>query len=93
MAYFTGFVFGESLETSERVMRAVFGEHELQLLYRVALEMGHVDRGMGCHGVTNVGQGIDVIRIEDDEDMVDAANMEAQTSQVGSSGGKFIFDL
>ncbi|KAF3537824.1 hypothetical protein F2Q69_00024951 [Brassica cretica] len=68
-AIFEGLVYGQRLETSERVMGEIFGEQEMQLLYRVALEMAHVDRDGGFNAISGVGQGIDVIHIDDDEDM------------------------
>ncbi|CAH8392795.1 unnamed protein product [Eruca vesicaria subsp. sativa] len=51
-AIFEGLVFSERLLTSERVMLEIFGEQEMQLLYRVAQELQHVDRGVGFQGAS-----------------------------------------
>ncbi|KAJ4906322.1 Uncharacterized protein Rs2_09980 [Raphanus sativus] len=85
-ATFEGLVYAERIETSERVMTEIFGEQEMQLLYRVALEMRHVDRGLGLHGVNGVGLGMNVIQIEDD-DMVDAPYIGSRAPEVGGSSG------
>ncbi|XP_048608171.1 uncharacterized protein LOC125584176 [Brassica napus] len=87
-AIFEGLIYGQRLETSERVMREIFGEEEMQLLYRVALEMAHVDRDGGFNAISGVGQGIDVIHIDDDEDMADVANVGGNTPEaVAAVGG------
>ncbi|KAF8093512.1 hypothetical protein N665_0383s0139, partial [Sinapis alba] len=88
-AIYESLVFGERLLTSERVVTEIFGEQEMLLFYRVALEMRHVDRGVRTHAVSRVGQGIEVIRIEDDEDMVDVPNVGSHSPQAieGPGGG------
>lgn len=90
--YFAGLVYAERIETSERVMTEIFGEQEMQLLYRVALEMRHVDRGLGLHGVNGVGLGMNVIQIEDD-DMMDAPYIGSRAPEVGGSSGKYLTSL
>ncbi|CAH8392089.1 unnamed protein product [Eruca vesicaria subsp. sativa] len=80
-AIFEGMVFGERLLTSATVMWEIFGEHEMQLLYRVALELGSVDRGLDIHTVTGVQQRIEVILIDDDDDMVDVEEEEAKAAE------------
>lgn len=93
---FSGLVYGEPLETSEIVMREIFGEQEIQLLYRVALEMGHVDRGgQQFHSLTGVRQGVNVIQIDDDDDdnMLDVTYVGGPSQQGVASVGKFIHHL
>ncbi|KAG2322423.1 hypothetical protein Bca52824_015636 [Brassica carinata] len=80
-AIYESLVFGERLPTSERVMNEIFGEQEMLIFYRVALEMGLVDMGVGSQAISGVGQGIEVIRIDDDEDMADVGSSEALTPQ------------
>lgn len=74
-------------------MREIFGEQEMQLLYRVALEMAHVDRDGGFNAISGVGQGIDVIHIDDDEDMADVANVGGNTPEAVAAVGKMILEL
>ncbi|KAJ4889033.1 Uncharacterized protein Rs2_28781 [Raphanus sativus] len=46
-ARYESLVLGERLLISERVMSEIFGEQEMLLLHRVALEMSYADRVMG----------------------------------------------
>lgn len=70
---------GERLVTSERVMNEIFGEQEMLILHRVALEIGHADRVLRPQPSTGVTQGIEIIQLDDDDEMVDV-------SQTGGTG-------
>ncbi|KAG2304469.1 hypothetical protein Bca52824_033120 [Brassica carinata] len=46
-ATYDSLVFGERLAKSERVMNEIFGDKEMLIFHRVALEMGFEDSGLG----------------------------------------------
>ena len=70
---------GERLVTSERVMNEIFGEQEILILHRVALEIGHADRVLRPQPSSVVTQRIKIIQLDDDDEMVDV-------SQTGGTG-------
>uniref|UniRef100_M4F017 SWIM-type domain-containing protein n=1 Tax=Brassica campestris TaxID=3711 RepID=M4F017_BRACM len=78
-ARYESLVLGERLVTSERVMNEIFGEQEMLILHRVALEIGHADRVLRPQPSTGVTQGIEIIQLDDDDEMVDV-------SQTGGTG-------
>ncbi|KAG2314217.1 hypothetical protein Bca52824_017339 [Brassica carinata] len=69
-ATYESLVFGERLLTCEEVMKEIFGEREMVILHRVALEMGSADKAPrpqpGGRNVT----GMEIIQLDDDDDMV-----------------------
>ncbi|CAN6933301.1 unnamed protein product, partial [Brassica oleracea] len=73
-ARYESLVFGERLVTSERVMNEIFGELEMLILHRVALEIGHADRVLRPQPSSGVTQRIKIIQLDDDDDeMVDVS--------------------
>lgn len=72
---------GERLVTSERVMNEIFGEQEMLILHRVALEIGHADRVLRPQPSFGVTQRIKIIQLDDDDEMVDV-------SQTGGTGNR-----
>ncbi|KAF8077394.1 hypothetical protein N665_1041s0009 [Sinapis alba] len=75
-ARYESLVFEERLLTSETVMNEIFGEEEMLIFHRVALEMGHADRVIRPHAGGGVVNGMEIIQLDDDDDeMVDVAPM------------------
>ncbi|KAL0722472.1 LOW QUALITY PROTEIN: hypothetical protein Bca4012_037071 [Brassica carinata] len=62
-------VLGERLLTSERVMNEIFGEQEMLILHRVALEMEYADRVLRPQSSTGVVQRMEIIQLDDDDEM------------------------
>nr|VDD11632.1 unnamed protein product [Brassica oleracea] len=80
-ARYESLVLGERLVTSERVMNEIFGEQEILILHRVALEIGHADRVLRPQPSFGVTQRIKIIQLDDDDEMVDV-------SQTGGTGNR-----
>ncbi|KAJ4893780.1 Uncharacterized protein Rs2_20574 [Raphanus sativus] len=78
-ARYESLVLGERLLMSERVMSEIFGEQDMLVLHRVALEMAHADRVMGGPAGSGVPTGVEIIQLDDDDDMTEA-------SQTGTAG-------
>ncbi|KAL0742545.1 hypothetical protein Bca4012_084058 [Brassica carinata] len=68
-------VLGERLLMSERVMNEIFGEQEMLILHRVALEMEYADRVLRPQSSTGVVQRMEIIQLDDDDEMVDVSQM------------------
>ncbi|KAL0723747.1 hypothetical protein Bca4012_038346 [Brassica carinata] len=68
---YESFVFGERLITCEAVMNEIYGEQEMLIFHRVALEMGYADRVLRPQAGVGVVNGMEIIYLDDDDDMVD----------------------
>ncbi|KAF8109332.1 hypothetical protein N665_0098s0060 [Sinapis alba] len=84
-ARYEGLVFGERLKTSERVMNEIFAEEEMLIFHRVALEMGYADRVFGSRrqGGPAVGQALEIIQLDDDDEMVDVTHVGRESNVAG----------
>ncbi|KAF2602814.1 hypothetical protein F2Q70_00028073 [Brassica cretica] len=78
-ARYESLVLGGRLVTNEKVMNEIFGEQEMLILHRVALEIGHADRVLRPQPSSGVTQRIKIIQLDDDDEMVDV-------SQTGGTG-------
>lgn len=76
---------GERLLTSERVMEEIFGEEEMLILHRVALEMGYADRNLRPQASSSMVQRMEIIQLDDDDEMMDVSQMG-----VIGNGGMYI---
>lgn len=88
----SGLVRGERLLTSLQVITEIFGEQEMLILHRVALEMSYADRVLGTQNSTGVVQGVEIIQLDDDDDdeMVEASQMaRTRNGTLGRTGGMF----
>ncbi|KAJ4915960.1 Uncharacterized protein Rs2_01510 [Raphanus sativus] len=85
-ARYDGLVRGERLLTSLQVMTEIFGEQEMLILHRVALEMSYADRVLGTQNSTGVVQGVEIIQLDDDDDEMVEASQMARTPN-GTLGG------
>lgn len=69
-------------------MSEIFGEQEMLLLHRVALEMSYADRVMGRTRGSGVAQGIEIIQLDDDDDMMEASQIgRTENGTVAPTGG------
>ncbi|KAL0729767.1 hypothetical protein Bca4012_025860 [Brassica carinata] len=68
-------VLGERLLTSEMVMEEIFGEEEMLILHRVALEMGYADRNLRPQASSSMVQRMEIIQLDDDDEMMDVSQM------------------
>ncbi|KAL0743781.1 hypothetical protein Bca4012_085294 [Brassica carinata] len=69
-ATYESLVFGERLLTCEEVMKEIFGEREMVLFHRVALEMGYADKALRPQPGGRNDTGMEIIQLDDDDDMV-----------------------
>ncbi|XP_056843052.1 uncharacterized protein LOC130495646 [Raphanus sativus] len=92
-ATYESLVFGERLLISERVMSEIFGEQEMLLLHRVALEMSYADRVMGRPRVTDVPQGFEIIQLDDDDDILEASEIGSTVNGTPAATGGRGFGL
>ncbi|KAL0715952.1 hypothetical protein Bca4012_065274 [Brassica carinata] len=84
-------VLGERLLTSERVMNEIFGEQEMLILHRVALEMEFADRVRRPRTSTGVVQRVKIIQLDDDDEMPDTSQMSVTgTRNFEAPGGAII---
>lgn len=74
-------MFGERIGTSERVMNEIFGEEEMLIFHRIALEMANAYRLRPRQGENGAVHGVEIIQLEDDEEMVDATPATSQPHQ------------
>lgn len=51
-------------------MSQIFGEREMALLHRVAMEMGYADRVQRTHGQTAAHTGMEIIQLDEEDDRV-----------------------
>ncbi|KAL0796728.1 hypothetical protein Bca101_068105 [Brassica carinata] len=80
-ATYESLVYGERIVTSERVMNEIFGEQEMLIFHRVALEMAYADRVRHCQDGRGTVHRMEIIQLEDDEEMVDDAPVAEQPQQ------------
>ncbi|CAH8355049.1 unnamed protein product [Eruca vesicaria subsp. sativa] len=72
-------VLGERLVVSEGVMKEVFGEEEMAILHRVALEMAYADRILGRGSNEGVVRRMEIIQLDDDAEMADVSQAVASS--------------
>ncbi|KAG2300259.1 hypothetical protein Bca52824_036731 [Brassica carinata] len=75
--------FGKRMVASEEVMNEIFGEEEMAVFYRVAMEMEHADEEKNCHLFEEGGPGTEIIRIDDDSEMEDVSRVVRMGSTMG----------
>ncbi|WZZ52810.1 hypothetical protein YC2023_052917 [Brassica napus] len=69
----SGLVFGKRMATSEKVMNEIFGEEEMVVFYRVAMEMELADKEKTRQMDEQAQPGPWLIRLDDYSDMEDAS--------------------
>lgn len=79
----SGLGFGKRMVASEEVMNEIFGEEEMAVFYRVAMEMEHADEEKNCHLFEQGGPGTEIIRIDDDSEMEDVSRVVRMGSTMG----------
>ncbi|KAL0731936.1 hypothetical protein Bca4012_028030 [Brassica carinata] len=68
-------VFGKRKIASEEVMNEIFGDQEMALFHRVAMEMEHADKEKNSDKYELGGPGTEIIRLDDDSEMEDASRV------------------
>ncbi|XP_056844386.1 uncharacterized protein LOC130496380 [Raphanus sativus] len=68
-------VFGKRMIASEEVMNEIFGEEEMALFYRVAMEMEKADNEKSRDKYDIRGPGTEIIRIDEDSEMEDTSRV------------------
>ncbi|KAG2311903.1 hypothetical protein Bca52824_023460 [Brassica carinata] len=76
-------VFGKRMVANEEVMKEIFGEEEMVVFYRVAMEMELAEREKMSHLAEQGGPGIEVIRLDDDSKMEEASRVGRMDSTTG----------
>ncbi|KAL0712794.1 hypothetical protein Bca4012_019772 [Brassica carinata] len=76
-------VFGKRMVANEEVMKEIFGEEEMVVFYRVAMEMELAEREKMSHLAEQGGPGIEVIRLDDDSEMEEASRVRRMDSTIG----------
>ncbi|KAH0885105.1 LOW QUALITY PROTEIN: hypothetical protein HID58_061201, partial [Brassica napus] len=71
--FYIGLVFGKRMATSEKVMNEIFGEEEMVVFYRVAMEMELADKEKTRQMDEQAQPGPWLIRLDDYSDMEDAS--------------------
>ena len=56
-------------------MNEIFGDQEMALFHRVAMEMEHADREKNSDKYELGGPGTEIIRLDDDSEMEDASRV------------------
>lgn len=74
----TGLVFGERMLTSLAVMNEIFGEQEMLVFHRVALEMELADRVRPPNAEGVRANGVEIIQLDDDDEMLEVAHVVGQ---------------
>lgn len=86
----TGLVFGKRMLASEEVMNEIFGEEEMSVFYRVAMEMDHADKEKNRHLLEQGGPGTELIRLGDDSVMEEANRVVCVGSTLGGIQRKLL---
>lgn len=71
----SGLVFGRRMIASEEVMNEIFGEEEMEIFYRVEMEMGLADKEKARKLAEQRLPLTGIIRLDDDYDMEDASRI------------------
>ncbi|CAH8319374.1 unnamed protein product [Eruca vesicaria subsp. sativa] len=75
-ARYEGLVLGERHLLSASVLTDIFGEEDMVIIHRVALEMAHADKTRQSQTGYGVVQRMEIIQLDDDDEMVDSFQNE-----------------